>query len=589
MSAYFPSLGSAEYTRFCQEHASKVQQWEQFQEQQLAIAEDTISVWAKQLLELETIESHSEHLGSYLGCLSAADGLDEKIKQESALHSSRVASVNKLLVAARAALGQANECDYDILLDLPELAGCTHYCNRLRHQAKRSMSAPLEQLSEDLAVNGIAAWGRLYDQVSGTLDFSHEVPGQEVKNLPVSMTRNLLEDKDPAVRHAAFSGSAKAWESVSDVLAASLNAIAGTRLSLYKARGIPHYLDPALHDAGISRKTLEAMLAAVRAKQSMPQAYLKRKAKLLGLQRLGFADLMAPLSDGNDERISWDRGVEQIQNAFSQSYPALAQLAEKAVTEKWIDHKPRPGKRPGGFCSSSHLTGQSRIFMTYNGAQGDVQTLAHELGHSFHSYLMRDMRPWASQYPMTLAETASTFAENLVTHQTLQSSATSEATKTRILDQRLQDSAAFMLNIPMRFDFESSFYEARAEGELSVGDFKGLMLDAQRKNYGDSLDAGKLDPWFWASKLHFYITEISFYNFPYTFGYLFSMGLFARFIKEGSSFLPRYEKLLMQTGSAPAEKVASDALGVDLESIEFWEESIEFIAGDWNEFEKRTA
>jgi oligoendopeptidase F len=227
--------------------------------------------------------------------------------------------------------------------------------------------------------------------------------------------------------------------------------------------------------------------------------------------------------------------------------------------------------------------------MTFNGAMGDVQTLAHELGHTFHSYLMRKMRPWAADYPMTLAETASTFAENLVTNAALKNPETSDAARVSILDQRLQDSSAFLLNIPMRFDFESSFYEQRKSGELSVRALQELMLDAQRKNYGESIDPAQLDPWFWASKLHFYITEISFYNFPYTFGYLFSMGIFARFLAEGPEFLTRYESLLMQTGSAPAEKVALDALGVDLQKPEFWNASIDLIAQDWKSFDALTS
>lgn len=227
--------------------------------------------------------------------------------------------------------------------------------------------------------------------------------------------------------------------------------------------------------------------------------------------------------------------------------------------------------------------------MTFNGAMGDVQTLAHELGHTYHSYLMRDMRPWAAHYPMTLAETASTFAENLVTNAALSNPTTSDADKIRILDQRLQDSSAFMCNTLMRFDFESNVYERRRAGELSVSTLKELMVEAQRANYGDSLDPDELDPWFWASKLHFYITEISFYNFPYTFGYLFSMGIFARYLAEGAKFLPSYEALLRQTGSAPAEKVAMDALGVDLESPEFWSASVDLIEDDWKTFQELTA
>ena len=218
--------------------------------------------------------------------------------------------------------------------------------------------------------------------------------------------------------------------------------------------------------------------------------------------------------------------------------------------------------------------------MTYDGALGDVSTLAHELGHAWHSWLMRDMRPWARTYPMTLAETASTFAEQILLDSVLADGASSAGEKQAVLDSRLQAAAAFLLNIPVRFDFESAVYEERANQELGSERLCELMLQAQREWYGDALAEDELDPWFWASKLHFYITGLSFYNFPYTFGYLFSLGIFARAKREGDSFLPRYEALLRDTGSAPAEAVARDHLSVDLEESHFWNESVDLIEKD---------
>ena len=382
------------------------------------------------------------------------------------------------------------------------------------------------------------------------------------------------------MRLAAFNGSAAAWERVGDTLAACLNAIAGTRLRLYERRGVEHFLDPALFDAGVERATLDAMLDAVRARQDVARDYLKHKATLLGKAQLGFYDLMAPLPSDEEQRIGWDAATDLVRDSFGATYPDLRNFAERAFDGRWIDYQPRHSKRPGGFCSGSHLLGESRIFMTFNGAMGDVQTLAHELGHAFHSWLMNDMRHWQRSYPMTLAETASTFAEKLVTDAALEAPGLSRLARASMLDQRLQDAEAFLLNIPMRFDFEHAFYTQRAAGELSTNQLKDLMLDAQRRNYGDALADGELDPWFWASKLHFYITGLSFYNFPYTFGYLFSMGIFARAKAEGPSFHPRYEALLRATGSAPAERVAADALGVDLQKPGFWNESIDLVEAD---------
>jgi oligoendopeptidase F len=451
------------------------------------------------------------------------------------------------------------------------------------------MEPALEGLATDLAVTGINAWGRLYDQISGRLEFELEVPGHAPKTTPVAVTRSLYEDPDPAVRRAALDGSNAAWESVSDILAGCLNAIAGTRLALYERRGIPHFLEPALFDAGITRATLDTLLDTVARRAETSRAYLWQKARILGRDRLGFQDLMAPLPLESHERISWPSAQERVRDAFARFYPALADFATDAFDRRWIDWRPRAGKRPGGFCSSSSWINESRVFITYNETLGDLSTLAHELGHAFHSRLMADMRPWSRRYPMTLAETASTFAEQLVIDAVLEDEAAPLEQRALILDARMQDAATFLLNIPMRFYFEEALYQERAAGELSVTRLKELMLDAQHRCYGEALNPEELDPWFWASKLHFYITGISFYNFPYTFGYLFSLGIFARAKQEGPSFLPRYEELLRLTGSDTAEGVARGALGVDLESPHFWNESIDLIDADAVRFEDAAA
>ncbi len=551
----------------------------------LAPIADDLAGWAALLVALEDLGVRVRHLGSYLGCRTSADASDQvAASAESGLDRVRT-ELDKTLVAVRAGFAAAPAATFAALVADPSLAGADYYLERIRQRAAWSMEPALEGLAADLAPSALRAWGRLYDQLSGTLRFTLAVPGQAPIDHPVAMTRTLLEDADPAVRRAALEGSGAAWQGVADVTAACLNAISGTRLVLARRRGVGHFLDPALFDAGIERATLDAMLGAVRDRQEIARRYLRGKATRLGLARLGFQDLGAPLPREDAARVPWADGCQRIRDAFGASYPALRDLAERAFTGRWIDHSPRAGKRPGGFCTSSPLLGESRVFMTYHGALGDVQTLAHELGHAFHNWVMRDLRLWARSYPMTLAETASTFAEEVVLDATLAAPATSAADRLAILDTRLQDASAFLLNIPMRFDFEHRVYEEREGGELSVDRFRTLMLDAQRANYGDALADDQLDPWFWASKLHFYITDVSFYNFPYTFGYLFSRGIVARFRAEGPSFLPRYEALLRATGSAGAEDVARDTLGIDLRDRAFWDGAIDLIAADLASFE----
>jgi oligoendopeptidase F len=577
MTPYFSQLGGADYQTFRETLSSDIRA---LQQETVALGDltaNTVQAWVALLQRLEETNARSNHLGSYLGCSGAADSRNEFIQSENAALSTDRAEFAKVFVTVRAAFRQADKDVFTQLVNAPELQAIGYFLERLRTSASWSMTPELEALAADLDVTGLSAWGRLYDQVSGTLEFDLQVPGQETQRLPVSVTRSLLEDPNPTVRKAALVGSNVAWEQTGHVTAACLNAISGTRLSLYKRRGIQHFLEPALFDAGISQATLDAMLGVVTKRGDVAHRYLRRKAQILGRSKLGFQDLMAPLPFEEQATIPWDAACERVHSAFGSLYPDLSHFVRMAFDQDWIDYSPRPGKRPGGFCSTSSVIKQSRIFMTYNETLGDLSTLAHELGHAFHGWLMRDMRPWSRRYPMTLAETASTFAEQLIIDAVLTNPHAAPQERTTVLDSRLQDAAVFLLNIPMRFFFEKAVYEERAKGELSVSRFKELMLDAQRQCYGDCLAEDELDPWFWASKLHFYITGISFYNFPYTFGYLFSLGIFALAKQDGADFLPRYEELLRLTGSDTTERVATRCLGVDLGAPDFWNASIDLI------------
>ena len=257
--------------------------------------------------------------------------------------------------------------------------------------------------------------------------------------------------------------------------------------------------------------------------------------------------------------------------SFLRAYPALGDFfGQQVMAKNWVDWEPRAGKRPGGFCTTSMVSKESRIFMTYNESLGDVLTLAHESGHAYHGFLVRDVRPYARGYPMTLAETASTFAEQVLMNGMLDDPTINDPQKALILDSELGHGVVYLMDIPVRYEFEKALYEERSQGPLTVSRLKELMVETQRRILGSVLENGGEDPYFWAAKLHFYIAGVTFYNFPYTFGYLLSRGLYGMFKKEGARFLPRYEELLQFAGSDSAENVVKRTTGADLEKSDFW-------------------
>jgi len=576
LTSYFPEFNGSEMLQFKEAIRADVAALQTAAAHLPALNSKSAPAWEEILLRNEDLSRRMSHLGSYIGCLAASDARNDHYQKEEAELTRTRAELAKVRIELLRAFKTAADKTFVGFCGRPSLGGARNYLMRLREEARRAMKPEQENLATDLGVDGIQAWGRLYDTVSAKLEFDMVYPDGKQAQLPMSQRRSLMDDPDRRVRQAAFTGGNAAWQSVEDTAAAALNAIAGTRLTLNRHRGVDHFLDIALFQAAITRKTLDAMFEALLANLEIPRRILRLKAQTMARPNLAWFDLGAPLDLPNQEQLSWDKAYELVGRSFKQAYPALGKFfTEQVIAKNWVDWEPRAGKRPGGFCTSSMLSKESRIFMTYNQSLGDVLTLAHESGHAYHGAMMRDVRPYARGYPMTLAETASTFGENVLMNGILGAPTVNDSDKARILDIEVSHGAVYLLDIPVRYEFEKAFYEERAKGPLSVSRLKELMVATQRRIIGDVLEPGGEDPYFWASKLHFYITGITFYNFPYTFGYLLSRGLYSMFKTEGDSFLPKYEDFLRRAGSDCAENVVKQTVGRNIEKSEFWSEAIQ--------------
>jgi oligoendopeptidase F len=527
------------------------------------------------LRDLETFEGRLGLLGAYLGCLSADNADDELVKADEAWFSTMEAEYTKVCAAVQATLAGMESRDFDLLLKHPLLEGGEYAVGRMRESGNRQMRTDLEALAADLNVNGLHAWGRLYDTLTGKMTFEMTFPDGRVETVPMARRRALLAEPDRRVRESAFHAGQKPWHEHEVTLAAALNGIAGTRLSLYGRRGIAHFLDTPLFDAGMERASLDAMLEAIRTNVELPRRALRKAAQLQGTGRLHYFDLEAPQVAAPEAKpLGWSEACSTVEEAFGCAYPGLGAYFREMLDRRWIEAQPRAGKRPGAFCTGSHLRREERIYMTFHETVHDMVTLAHEAGHAWHSRVLRPARGFASNYPMTLAETASNFGEMILLSGLLGDPGISAETKAYLLDQEMLRAHAYLVNIPMRYEFEKAFYTERASGEVSVTRLGELMSTAQRDLYGDTLFEDGTDPLFWAYKMHFFITGVSFYNFPYVFGYLLSQALFARFRTEGAAFLPHYEAFLALTGSASCEEAVKRTLGEDLRDPAFWARAV---------------
>ncbi len=586
LTSYFPAFAGPEHTRIEAELTTDLARALERAGALDALTDATEGEWERVVIEYEGLVQRLSHLSSYVGCLSAADARDERYAVAEARLNVARASGEKLEIELRRALSSVDEAGFARFVARPAIAHAAYVLGRLRIEAKARMQPALEGLAADLGTDGIMAWGRLYDGLTGRLAFTMKWPDGRSETLPVSQRRSLMADADRAVRRAAFEHGNEAFRGVSETLAAALNHIAGTRITLNARRGVAHFLDVALHQAAITRKTLDAMLEAIADRIEVPRRGFARKARAMGLAAASWYDLEAPLPLPDAGRIPYERGVELVRGAFGRAYPRLARHFDDMLARRWIDAAPSHTKRPGAFCTGSERTGETRVFMTYQGALGDVSTLAHEVGHAFHAEVLRSRKPLERQYPMTLAETASTFAEAILADGLLADGSMSGAQRALLLGKVVSDGAAFLLDVPTRFFFEKSFYEERARGEVTASRLSELMVAAQRAQFGDTLARGEEDPLFWASKLHFFIPDVTFYNFPYTFGYLLSRGMYALFLQDGAPFLARYEAFLDGSGRAMAHEVARATIGCDLESSTFWADAIDTLVEPTNELER---
>ncbi|KML08117.1 M3 family oligoendopeptidase [Rossellomorea marisflavi] len=568
--------GSAEFRA----HLEKLKEMKRrFEENAVAFyppqtGEDAALVW-KLIDEAKDVMMNLRQAGAFVSCLEAQDMHDRKANALRGEVTTISADFSSVFTKFQQQLSECSEQVWAELLKHEGLKEIAFVLEEWRQKAKDKLSSEEESLIGALAVDGYHGWGQMYDTIVGTMTIEHDG-----KSYSVGQANNLLSHPDDNTRKAVFEKLEKAWGEKEELFAKTLNHLSGFRLNVYKKRGWEEILKEPLEYNRMKQETLDAMWGAISKHKAPFVEYLNRKAKILGKEKLTWSDLDAPVAK-TTSTMSYDEGAAFIQKQFARFGSEMAQFTEKAFEDSWIEAEDRPGKRPGGFCTSFPLSQQSRIFMTYSGTMSNVSTLAHELGHAFHSHALKDMHTLNRNYAMNVAETASTFAEMIVADAAVQE-AESKEEKVALIEDKLQRSVAFFMNIHARFLFETRFYEEREKGIVSADKLNELMAEAQKEAYAGAVD--EVHPHFWASKLHFYITGVPFYNFPYTFGYLFSLSIYAKALEAGGDYEEKYMALLRDTAVMNVEELAMKHLGEDITKEAFWEKGIRLCIQDAEEF-----
>ncbi len=534
-------------------------------------------------LQRKDILSRLGNTGTFIYTALSVDTQDEHANTWMPILQKLSADLEEGMKPLNIFLERASEAFITALLADPDLSEIEFLLRHARKQKDFLLSVAEEQLMTALATNGLHTWGNLYSELAGTLKC--EVQGE---TMGLAQAANLLSSTSADTRKAAWDGIRSAWATQQPAVAAGLNAINGWRLEEAKKRSNVrqlHYLDKSCHQSRIERSTLDALMDTTYQNRKIGHRALAAMAKALGQAQMNPWDTMAgaPSASGDGEKIPFEEAIALISNAFNNLTPEMGKFATMMAEKGWIDGKPTPNRSTGAYCSGFSDPREPRIFMTYEGTMSNVITLAHELGHAWHNWVMRDLSKMKTRYPMTLAETASIFAETLV-RDALMQRATTPAQQMEIAWEDASSAAVFLLNIPARFEFEKRLVEARKVGALRPAQLSEMMRDSWKMWFEDSLS--QYDDLFWASKLHFSISSLGFYNYPYLFGYLFSLGIYAQQPVYGSDFNQRYTDLLRDTGTMTAEDLVQQHLQKDLRQPQFWQDSLDIVEKSVVRFEE---
>ncbi|MCM3094331.1 MULTISPECIES: M3 family oligoendopeptidase [unclassified Cytobacillus] len=521
---------------------------------------------------------------SFITCLLAENPKDQDaavLRGEVAKKESRfekeLSKVKKILISIK-------EDVWEGILETKELQEYRFILNEWRKNVDNILSEEELNLISDLMVDGYHAWGEFYKDLVSSINVKIMINGKE-ENLSVGQAINLRSHHNEKVRKEAHYILESKWKEKEELFAKIINHITGFRLQVNNKRGIKSAIEDPLKNNRMKEQTLNTMWTVISKYKQPFSNYLKRKAEMIGGSSMKAYNFWAPSIKSNKE-IKFDDAANLITEHFSQFGTELEGFAKQAFLEGWIEAEDRQNKSAIPFCASFPLTGESRVFMTFSGTFLNVLTLVHELGHAFHNHAMKTVNGLNKRYPLSIAETASTFSEMIIFDAAMKK-ANSKEEKLFILDEKLKRSVMNFMNMHSRFIFEQRLYEERSEGIISPNRINQLMEDSINEAYAGSLKEPSIYSWVWTP--HYYITQSPFYNFPYTFGYLFALGIYAKAKEKGKDFEKDYLNLLRDSGSMTVEDLVMKHLGEDITSEDFWEKGMELCVKDAEEFIRLTS
>jgi oligoendopeptidase F len=472
-----------------------------------------------------------------------------------------------------------NEEQLPALLAAPEMAEYRHYLEMLRRFKPHTLSEKEEQLLNQKHLTGSSAFEQLYQELTGSLRFKLTIDEEE-HELTDGEVMALLRHPDRDLRERAFTTFLQTHANHSLVLTSVFNNILLDHKIDCELRHYDDVVMPTHLANEIAPQTVEAMMQTVEHHYPLAQEYFRLKARLLGVEKLKNTDLYAPI-EAEAEKIPFAQARELIVTAFGRFSEPFAAIASDFFSQRWIDAEVRSGKRGGAFCAAFSPRHHPYVLCSYNGTSRDVSTVAHELGHGIHYSLSRRQNLFNYDAPLVLAETASVFAEIVLTRHLLSQTKNSAARRALLCDL-LEEIYGTVFRQTALTRFEMVAHQQRRAGQLTAEDIGVLWLQEQEKLFGSSVEMISAYRWGWTYISHFIHSR--FYCYSYSFGELLTLALFQRYLDEGAAFVPGYISLLESGGSQRPERALAH-LGIDINQPEFWDQGFRVIEGFLDELQ----
>jgi len=458
------------------------------------------------------------------------------------------------------------------LLATPGLEFCEHHLRNERRYRDHLLSAPEERIATELSVTGAGAWSRLFDELTSAIRV--DLPGDEE---PVSLDIALsgLANPDRETRKATAEAITESLEPGLRTRAYVFNTLLQDKATKDRLRSYPHWLATRNLSNEASDESVQALIDAVKGRYDLARSWYRTKAKLLEIDRLADYDRMAAIAT-DDVTIGWDEGRQIVQSAFDSLAPQAGEVVGRFFEGRWIDAPPAPSKRGGAFSASTVPSVHPYVMLNYTDRRRDVLTLAHELGHGLHQALAAKQGIFHQDTPLTVAETASVFAEELVFGRLLKAER-DPASRLGLLSESVEGQIATIFRQIAMNQFEDRVHNARrGEGELSVDRFGELWAETQEELLGDSVEVTDGYRSWWSYVPHFIGSPG--YVYAYAYGQLLALSVYRLYEEQGEAIVPGYLEMLSAGGSKSPEQLGA-LVGVDLSDPSFWDNGLDLVAG----------